>query len=211
MNSPPQKNMKTQPVSSVDHTQTSNPEHQTSTPINQSQSVRLASGRRKKPMGSLAVLLVFVFALLSTTQVKSGERHDQDRRDSKLIGTWDVTLRFPVCDAACPCPGGVPNIPIATLNTYGKDGTLVVANGSLLAGPGHGWWERIDHSHYIARFKFFIFNATGVRVGSEIVTKNIHLTGPDTFEATSTFDLFDAAGNVTAQGCIINETATRFE
>jgi hypothetical protein len=43
------------------------------------------------------------------------------------------------------------------------------------------------------------------------VTKDVRLTGPDTFEATSTYDLFDAAGTVVAQGCIINETATRFE
>ena len=28
---------------------------------------------------------------------------------------------------------------------------------------------------------------------------------------TSTFDVFDTAGNITSQGCIINETATRFE
>ena len=41
--------------------------------------------------------------------------------------------------------------------------------------------------------------------------KDIRLTGPDTFEATTTYDLFDAAGAMTAKECIINETATRFE
>jgi len=43
------------------------------------------------------------------------------------------------------------------------------------------------------------------------VPKDIRLTSPDAFEATSTFVVFDPAGNITAQGCIINETATRFE
>jgi hypothetical protein len=154
---------------------------------------------------------VLAFAVLSTGDVKSGDQPLQDPRDSQLAGTWDVTLRFPVCDAVCACPGGVPNIPIATMNTFEKDGTLLVALGGLFAGPGHGSWERIDHNHYTARFKFFLFNASGQRVGSEIVTKDIRLTSPDTFEATSTFDLFDAAGNMTAQGCVINETATRFQ
>ncbi len=38
--------------------------------------------------------------------------------DSKLEGTWNVTVRFPVCDAICTCPGGVPNIPIQGLHQY---------------------------------------------------------------------------------------------
>jgi hypothetical protein len=106
----------------------------------------------------------------------------------------------------------VPNIPIPTLNTYLKDETLLVAlGGSLFSGPGHGSWERIGHNQFKARFKFFLFNASGMLRGSEEVTKDILLTDPDAFEATSTFDLFDAAGNMTSQGCIINETATRFE
>jgi len=151
---------------------------------------------------------MLAFALLSSSEVKSGDNHAQD---SRLAGTWNVTLRFPECNAICTCPGGVPNIPISTLNTYLKDGSLLVALGGLFAGPGHGSWERIDHNHFVARFKFFLFNANGVRIRSEEVTKDIRLTGPDTFEATSTFDLFDAAGNMTSQGCIINETATRFE
>lgn len=42
-------------------------------------------------------------------------------------------------------------------------------------------------------------------------TDEIELTGPDAFEANATFDLFDATGNVIGQGCVINESATRFE
>ncbi len=133
-------------------------------------------------------------------------------QDRKLQGTWNVTLRFPVCSASCPCPGGVPNIPIPTLNTYLKDHTMLVAlGGSLFAGPGQGSWDHTDPIQFNARFKFFLFTPTGTLRGSEEVSKNILLTGPDTFEATSTFDVFDTAGNITAQGCTINETATRFE
>ena len=73
-------------------------------------------------------------------------------------------------------------------------------------------WERFERNHYVARFKFFIFDpATGFRMGSEELTKDIRLTGPDTYEATTIYDLFDAAGNMTAQGCPINESAMRFE
>jgi hypothetical protein len=130
-----------------------------------------------------------------------------------LPGTWDVTLRFPpeTCQAPCSCPGNTPNIPIPTLNTYMLGGSMQVALGSLLAGPGHGSWAGIGRNRFEARFKFLLFNPDGSRRGSEVITKTIRFTGPDTFEAISTFDLFDAAGTMTAQGCRINETATRFE
>ena len=132
--------------------------------------------------------------------------------DSKLEGTWNVTVRFPVCDAICTCPGGVPNIPIQGLHQYQKHGALLDLPSSVFRGPGVGSWERVGHKPFVARFKFFLFSPTNLsRIGSQEVTNDIRLTGPDAFEATATVDLFDAAGNMTAQGCIINGTATRFE
>ena len=142
--------------------------------------------------------------------------HDDGDRTapSKLEGTWNVTLQFPVCSTECPCPGGVPNIPIPALHTYLKhESFLEVSGGSLFRGPGLGSWERLGHHQFEARFKFFLFNPDFSRRGYEEVANHIHLTGPDAFEATASFDLFDAAGNKTSpeEGCPINETATRFE
>jgi hypothetical protein len=125
----------------------------------------------------------------------------------KLEGTWDVTLTF-LPAPPTGCTGGGP---IPTLNTFLKDGGMLFSAGSLFAGPGQGSWEHIRHNHFTARFKFLLFNPDGSRRGSEELTKDVRLTGPDTFEAITTFDFFDAAGNMTAHGCIINETATRFE
>jgi hypothetical protein len=140
---------------------------------------------------------------------------DGDRTASnKLEGTWDVTLRFPEssCNNACNCPGNTPNIPLPTLNTFLKHGGMLYSGTALVAGPGQGVWERLGHRHFMARFKFFIFDLTTARrTGTSELTKDIRLTGPDTFEATTTYDLFDTAGNPLAQGCIINESATRFE
>jgi hypothetical protein len=128
--------------------------------------------------------------------------------DSKLEGTWDVTLTF----LATPGTGCVAMGPILTLNTFLKGGGMLFSGGRLTAGPGQGSWERIGHNHFVARFKFLLFNISdGSRTGSEELTKDIRLTDPDTFEATTTFDGFDASGTPVATGCIINETATRFE
>ena len=110
----------------------------------------------------------------------------------------------------CNCTAGT----FQTLNTFLKDGAMMWSGGNLRAGSGQGLWKSLGHNSFMARFKFSMFNLpAGSRTGSEVVTKVITLTGtdPDTFEATTTYDLFDAAGNPTAQGCSINEIATRFE
>ena len=133
--------------------------------------------------------------------------------DSELEGTWNVTLRFPqeTCDRPeCgPCPGGGPDIPIPTLNTFLKGGGMVWSGGSLFVGPGQGFWDRTGHHEFTARFKFFVFNPDGSRRASEELTKEMSLTSSDTFEATTTYAYITATG--IGEGCLINETAERFE
>ena len=119
--------------------------------------------------------------------------------DRKLEGTWDVTLQFPeeTCDRTrCSCPGNTPNIPIPALNTFLKGGGMLWSGSALRRGHRTGVdGSALGVTSYMARFKFFIFNPeTGFRTGYEELTKDIRLTGPDTFEATTTYDLFDAAG-----------------
>jgi hypothetical protein len=155
-------------------------------------------------------LLGLVLAILFTMLIGSVRAQDIN----PLVGTWDVTLRFPEssCNNACSCPANTPNIPIPTLNTFLEQGGMMWSGGALVVSTGHGTWEDLGDNQFTARFKFFIFDlTTGFPTGVEEVTKDIRFTGPDTFEATSTYDLFDAAGTVVAQGCIINETATRFQ
>ena len=68
-----------------------------------------------------------------------GKHDGNGAQDLKLQGVWNVTLRFPVCNAFCTCPGGVPNIPIPSLNTYLKDRSLLVALGGSLSIPSTTW------------------------------------------------------------------------
>jgi len=96
---------------------------------------------------------------------------DGDRKEPrKLEGTWNVTLLFPDCTSQCPCPGGVPNIPIPGLHMYLKHGSfLATSGGSLLSGPQLGSWEGIGHHQFEARYKFFLFNPDGSPRGNEEV------------------------------------------
>jgi hypothetical protein len=133
--------------------------------------------------------------------------------DNKIEGTWNVALTFGRCDATCPCPPGVTTAtPISTLNTFLRDGAFLWVGNSFLVSPGQGSWKRIPHGNAQALYTFFLFNPNGSQLGSEEVTKDIHLTGPDTFEATGAFDLFIGGVRISpTAGCPFSETGTRFE
>lgn len=168
------------------------------------------SSRIMKRIGAVALLLGGALALLGGGKAILGQDNREEPRG--LVGTWDVTLRFPVCSSQCPCPGGVPNIPIRALHTYGSDGSFLEAGGgSLFRGPGLGLWKHVASDDFMVQFKFFLFKPDGTPRGSEEVTNHVELTGPDMFDANATFDLFDAVGNMTGQGCPITESGTRLE
>ena len=93
----------------------------------------------------VATLAVILMQMAFRPVALLGKHDGEGAQDLKLQGPWNVTLRFPVCNALCTCPGGVPNIPIQSSNTC------------LFAGPGHGSWERISYNNFKARFKFFLF------------------------------------------------------
>jgi hypothetical protein len=136
----------------------------------------------------------------------------QDRQ--QLAGTWTVTLKFPVCSTECPCPGGMPNIPIPALHRYlvnwplRKDGSMLEVGNSLRRSTGLGSWVRMDDNQFMARFAFF--PADG---GREDVTMHITLASAIKFTSSDSFDLFDATGNRISpvNGCPREETATRFD
>ena len=168
------------------------------------------------------VVLLFGSALVLLVGGRPIAGQDEQDQGPGLAGTWNVTLKFPECSATCPCPGGMPNIRIPALHRYAGEGTITELPGfTLFRGPGLGSWRPLEdnQNQFLAHFKFFLFNGPsqsgapplGSRRGSEVVTSHINLTGPDTFDANATYDLFDAAGNVIGQGCPITESGTRLE
>ena len=146
----------------------------------------------------------------------AGQKLQLPSPGQKLVGTWDVTLRFPCGTQACPClPGVTSDTRLQALHTYSGDGTIEeVYGGSLLLfrSDALGSWEYLRDQEYTARYKFFIFNpTTGERIFTEVVTSQINLQGKDAFEAAATFDRFEADGVTPVRtGCPINITGTRF-
>lgn len=165
-----------------------------------------------KRFGVAALLFGGALAALAGGKPPAGQ--DDDAGPRRLVGSWNVILRFPVCSSQCPCPGGVPSIPIPALQTYLPGESMIEAGGgSLFRGPGLGSWEHDGRHEFTAHFKFFVFKPDGTPRGNEVVTSHVDLTQRDAFDANATFDLFDLMGNKTTppQGCPITESGVRFE
>ncbi len=82
---------------------------------------------------------VMLTLLVGQAPVFGGSAGEEEAEPHTLVGTWDVTAKFPVCDAICTCPGGVPDIPIPALNQYQPHGTLLeIGGGSPFRGPAVG-------------------------------------------------------------------------
>jgi hypothetical protein len=144
--------------------------------------------KRKMTFTAVASIALMLCLLVSNTGA-AGQDPQPPAHGQPLVGTWDVTLRFPVCSATCQCPGGVPNIPLPALHTYSNDGTMEeMSGGSLFRSDARGSWEHVRDHQYAARYKFFVFNAAGMRILTEVVTSQIQLQGHDAFDATATFD-----------------------
>jgi hypothetical protein len=74
------------PGSSADHTQTSTAKLPKHSPVYKFLSLNSGPGL-KKVMGSMGVLLMLTFAMLSAREAKS-----DDNREQKLQGTWNVGM-----------------------------------------------------------------------------------------------------------------------
>jgi len=154
--------------------------------------------------------------LLCMSWIYTGATAQPPSFAQRLVGTWEVTLRLPACTFSCPCPPAVgPDTFTPALQTYSGDGTMEeVYGGSLLLvrSDALGSWEHVGGQQYSARYKFFVLNPTsGERIFTEVVTSNIELQGRDAFEATATFNLFEADGVTPVHlGCPIEVTGRRF-
>ena len=78
------------------------------------------------------ILAVMLMLLVGQTPVFGND----DNEGPKLVGTWNVTLKFPQCTTECPCPGGMPNIPIPALQTYLKHGAMLEVGSTFLRSTG---------------------------------------------------------------------------
>jgi hypothetical protein len=132
----------------------------------------------------------------------------------KLVGTWDVVFRFPVCDQVCTCPGGVPNIPVPATQTYHGDSTMIEVGGGLLfRSAALGRWQHLSGHRFASTFRAFLFFPDGTRRGIQLARSEIYLYDNDTFEAAAASQQFLADGTPIpgAEACPIHVSGTRMQ
>ena len=166
---------------------------------------------KRRILTTAGLSLALLLCLSAAHPSASGQKPQSHSPGQKLVGTWEVTLRFPA-GGGCS-PGGVVNLTVPALHTYSSDGTMEeVGAGTLFRSDALGVWEHLRDQEYAARYKFFIFNPAGAHIRTEVVTSQIELQGRDAFTATATFDLFAADGTPIpeSQDCPLIITGTRF-
>lgn len=110
-----------------------------------------------------------------------------------LRGTWQVTVD------PQPAPNGTDAPPFESTLAY--NGGHTVSEATSRAGgssAGVGAWTQTGPSRYAMTFQKYRFDSTGAYIGKTIVTEEIEVTGPTTYESTATTKVVDAAGTVVA-------------
>jgi hypothetical protein len=116
------------------------------------------------------------------------------------------------------CDTGDPlTPPFPSLLTFNEGGTMldygISPGGSpALRSPGHGVWQRgLGWQDYSFSFTFYLYDASGVFIGSQEVTSALELgASGDEFTTHAGVEIFEADGNLIATFCAVT-AGTRFE
>jgi len=151
----------------------------------------------------IAVVFITVLAVaLLTLVVGSPSSQGQGgERAPGLEGSWLVTVNHPTRPT------------FQALTTYAAGGALVVTDGSLPPSQltsGHGSWVHTRDHTYAFTFVEFLFDPTGVRVGSVRIRETLTLErGGDAYNGNFTNEVLDLDGNVLVSGSGGTTHATR--
>jgi hypothetical protein len=160
-------------------------------------------GRMVKRRGLATFLMTAVFIcalalIASSTLTVRGEAATAPQ----LEGAWRVTSTI---------AGGPP--PFSALYNFSGGGTLQETDEIQLlppsAGPGLGTWTKVGSNQYAFTWESYLFDiGNNMPAGRLKVRGMITMSDRNTYTAVDQFTFYDAAGNVTAEGCA-TEAATR--
>jgi hypothetical protein len=97
-------------------------------------------------------------------------------RSGSIEGVWLMDVTFVNC--ATGAPVGVPTFP--AVNTFHDGGTMSEHGARLspaLRNSGQGVWKQTGRNRYTSRFLFQRFDANGLFIGTQEVTRKLTLSG----------------------------------
>jgi hypothetical protein len=118
-------------------------------------------------------------------------------KSGDLEGTWftQVTIR--------DCQTNAVVRVFAALNTFHRGETMTDTTTGVspsLRSPGLGKWEKTGSHTFGATSLAFLFNPTGVPLGTQQLTHRIEMHGNEISFASSVV-IFDTSGNMVSTGC----------
>ena len=134
----------------------------------------------------------FVLALAGATLLSTLWRVDATTQgEAKVLeGTWRVDVTPRNCISGDEIPGAA----FKALITFAKGGTLnaTTTNAQFLPPAGaklsndYGVWQRVGDHTFNTVSEFFVFNSSGVWLGTHRLTRTIEIADADTYSQTVT-------------------------
>lgn len=155
---------------------------------------------------SMAVLGVLLFVQLGAQAQEAASASDNAWFPDRIEGTWNVSVDITICAT------GATITSFDAMSMFAADGTFHDTNATnpALRSAGFGHWRHLRRNEYQFAFRFFVFDETGVNIGSQIVRHNLVLSADrTTYSSEGTAEFYDPFGNLLVSGCS-SSTATRF-
>jgi hypothetical protein len=172
------------------------------------------TGRRQTLRDLMTGMGLGLMLMVGVTAPAAADPADNSIPAKALVGTWRVAI------TTFNCVTNVQNPTIASLLTFGSDGSLIETTSSpqFAVGQrtiGHGRWERLGSGAYRAAFEAFIMfptpNSTPpLARGRQRVDQGITMTSRDSFTSDASVTFFDTSGTVLLNGCA-RASGVRFE
>ena len=146
---------------------------------------------------SMTIALLALTAVVSPSPVLGADT--KEAQGGTIVGTWftQVTRR--------DCSTGAELLSFPAINAFTRGGTLI--DTTTAATPtgrsgGLGYWEKTGNGTYTAVSVAFLFNPSGVFIGTQKLTQAIELGGDrGQFTSTASNEVFDTNGVRTVLGC----------
>ena len=144
--------------------------------------------------------VLLLAALLPLPSLAHGDA-DEDSDDAgsyrhhSIEGTWDTTVTVRLCGS------GTVLQAFRAMSLFGADGALV-ATSVVAPTPSLGQWWRTGPDRYLAKMRFFRYDAAGAFLGVQQLTRNISMNRSGTeFSGVVTVEIFDTFNNLIQSGC----------
>jgi len=136
---------------------------------------------------------VSVALLMSVTLAQAADGPES----GKLEGTWLTQVAIRDCGTSAVLRT------FSAINTFNSAETMIDTTAGAspaLRSPGLGTWEKSGGRTYRAVSLAFLFNPSGLWIGTQRLTHIIEVTGDDNAFTTRS-EVFDPAGTLLSSGC----------